>query len=405
MTLLDFITKNKAWLGAGALLTLSSSYGQTFFISLFADQIMTDFRLTHGQWGGIYAISTTLSAIIMVWAGALTDRYKARNLGIVCLSILAITCFVVSMNFSIIILPVLIFLLRFTGQGMLSHIGSVSMARWFVASRGKALAIATLGFSFGEAVLPMSVAVLLTFLYWKHIWIIAAAISLLTIPILLKLLKVERTPQANAENMQSVGILGQRHWTRNQMLSHWLFWFYFPSIMGMAMWGTALFFQQVHLSSSKGWSLLQFTSLIPIYTISTICSMMAYGWAIDKYGTGKLLALYQVPMAVSFFLFGVGESILIAGLAFILFGITHGASSTIPAAFWAEHFGTKNLGSIKAMATAVSVLGSALGPAISGAFIDYGIPFAKQMPIISIFVLFCCVLNWIAIKKINIRYA
>ena len=89
MTFWSFFIKNKAWLGAGALLTLSSSYGQTFFISLFADQIMNDFNLTHGQWGGIYAISTTLSAIVMVWAGALTDKYKARYLGLVFLSVLA----------------------------------------------------------------------------------------------------------------------------------------------------------------------------------------------------------------------------------------------------------------------------------------------------------------------------
>ena len=67
--------------------------------------------------------------------------------------------------------------------------GSVSMARWFVASRGKALAIATLGFSFGEAILPMTVAFLLSFLYWRSIWVAAAVVSLITIPILIKLLK------------------------------------------------------------------------------------------------------------------------------------------------------------------------------------------------------------------------
>jgi MFS family permease len=116
--------------------------------------------------------------------------------------------------------------------------------------------------------------------------------------------------------------------------------------------------------------------------------MMVYGWAIDRYGTNKLLSLYQVPMVLSFFLFGVSDSIFVAGLAFVLFGITHGANSTIPGAFWAENFGTKHLGSIKAMATAVSVLGSALGPAISGILIDFNIPFSTQMPFIAFLLLF-----------------
>jgi MFS family permease len=161
MSFYDFLSKNKKWLGAGALLTLSSSYGQTFFISLFAGQIMNDFSLTDGEWGALYAISTAFSAIVMVWAGALTDKYRARSLGVAFLLLLSFTCFLMSFVTSFWFLPIIIFLLRFSGQGMLSHIGSVAMVRWFISSRGKALAIATLGFSFGEAVLPMTVAFLL----------------------------------------------------------------------------------------------------------------------------------------------------------------------------------------------------------------------------------------------------
>ena len=400
MGVYDFLSNNKKWLGAGALLTLSSSYGQTFFISLFAGQIMNEFSLTDGEWGALYAISTTFSAIVMVWAGALTDRYRARSLGMIFLLLLSFTCFLMSFVTSFWFLPIIIFLLRFSGQGMLSHIGSVAMVRWFIASRGKALAIATLGFSFGEAVLPMTVAFLLGVFYWKSIWVAAAIASLITIPILYNLLKVERTPKTASNASEAVGRLESRHWTRNQVLTHWLFWLYFPSIMSIAMWGTALFFQQVHLTSTKGWTLLQFTSLIPIYTCSTILSMMVYGWAIDRYGTNKLLSLYQVPMVLSCFLFGVSDSIFVAGLAFVLFGITHGANSTIPGAFWAENFGTKHLGSIKAMDTAVSVLGSALGQAISGIQIDFNIPFSTQMPVIAVFIIVCCFLNWFAVKKI-----
>ena len=59
---------------------------------------------------------------------------------------------------------------------------------------------------------------------------------------------------------------------------------------------------------------------------------------------------------------------------------------------------------LSAMATAVSVFGSALGPALSGILIDYEIPFSKQMPFISVFVIICCFLNWIAVNKIKRIY-
>ena len=113
MGVYDFLSNNKKWLGAGALLTLSSSYGQTFFISLFAGQIMNEFSLTDGKWGALYAISTTFSAIVMVWAGALTDRYRARSLGMVFLLLLSFTCFLMSFVTSFWFLPIIIFLLRF----------------------------------------------------------------------------------------------------------------------------------------------------------------------------------------------------------------------------------------------------------------------------------------------------
>jgi len=62
------------------VLTLSSCFGQTFFISIFAGEIRGEFGLSHGEWGGIYTIGTLASALLMLWAGGLTDRFRIRNL-------------------------------------------------------------------------------------------------------------------------------------------------------------------------------------------------------------------------------------------------------------------------------------------------------------------------------------
>ena len=57
-----FIIDNARWLGAGVLLAFLSSFGQTYFISVFAGEIRTAFGLSNGQWGGIYTLGTTASA-------------------------------------------------------------------------------------------------------------------------------------------------------------------------------------------------------------------------------------------------------------------------------------------------------------------------------------------------------
>ena len=57
-------------------------------------------------------------------------------------------------------------------------------------------------------------------------------------------------------------------------------------------------------------------------------------------------------------------------------------------AFWAEFYGTAHIGSIKAIAGAIMVFGSAIGPGITGAIIDLGIDFPGQMIWIAIY--FAC---------------
>ena len=64
MSLIRFLAENARWLSAGALLTFLSSFGQTFFISIFAGEIREGFDLSHGQWGGIYTIGTSASAVV-----------------------------------------------------------------------------------------------------------------------------------------------------------------------------------------------------------------------------------------------------------------------------------------------------------------------------------------------------
>lgn len=375
---LSFLRDNAAFLSAGVLLSFTSCFGQTFFISIFAGQIMSSFSLSDGDWGLIYSAATTVSAIIMVWSGALTDRLRVRVLGAIVFVGLAFACLFMALNPFAALLPVAIFLLRFTGQGMTTHIAAVAMARWFVASRGKALAISATGFAMGEALLPVLFVAAMTVLDWHILWLLSALFVLLMLPVMQRLLRQERTPQALAERENAAG-MGGRHWTRAEMLRHPLFWSVLPSILGPSAFVTALFFQQVHLAEVKGWSHVGFVALFPVYTAVSTLFMLLAGWAIDRFGTRRLMPFYQIPIAISFIVMAQVDSLWGAALAFALMAMTTGANSTLPSAFWAEFYGTRHIGGIKSLATAAMVLGSAIGPAISGALIDRGTTFPEQM--------------------------
>ncbi|MEM7630791.1 MAG: MFS transporter, partial [Pseudomonadota bacterium] len=102
-----FLRQNARWLSAGAVLTLLSSFGQTFFISLFAAEVQGAFFLSHGAWGMIYAVGTMASAAVMIWAGGLTDQWRARSLGILVLGLLALSCLAMALNPYAVLLPVI----------------------------------------------------------------------------------------------------------------------------------------------------------------------------------------------------------------------------------------------------------------------------------------------------------
>ncbi len=394
----QYLRNNATWLGAGVLLTFMSSFGQTFFISIFSGEIRAAFGLSHGAWGGLYSLGTTVSAVVMIWAGGLTDIFRVRVLGPAVLAGLALATVAMAMNTWLVLLPVVVFLLRLFGQGMSTHLALVAMARWFTATRGKALAIASVGFSVGEALLPVTFVAAMALLDWRWLWVIAAGVTLLGIPILLRLLRQERTPQSLSSEYSATGMNG-RHWTRREAIFHPLFWFMAPALLGPSAFITAFFFHQVHLADTKDWRHIELVALFPIFTSVSLLSMFAAGWALDKWGTARIMPFYQLPMAVGFGIVGLTSSIGGATLALMFLALTVGANSTLPSAFWAEFYGTRHIGAIKAMATAVMVLGSAIGPGLTGVLIDLGMPLDIQFLWIGGFFVLVCVLTRIGIAR------
>ena len=373
-----FIRTNAPFLATGALLSFLSSFGQTYFIAIFGGEIRSEFGLSNGDWGFIYMIGTGASAFCMVFAGGLADRFRVRSLGIAVLILLALACTAMAINTSAMLLVAVIFALRFTGQGMTSHVAVVAMSRWFVATRGRALAVAALGFMVGEATMPLIMVWLKSMIDWRTLWIFFAIFVLLMIPVLRALLRLERTPQSAAEEDQSTG-LGEKHWTRADVLRNPIFWMMAPAVMSVSGFGTAFWFHQVHFAEVKGWSHLSLVAVFPLGTATLALSTIIFGWAIDKLGAIRLLPFYLIPYVLAFILHWYAPSLWWTALAVILMGISGGGQATLLNACWAEFYGTRNLGSIKAAVTALMVLGSAIGPGLSGWLIDIGVGYEQQM--------------------------
>jgi len=377
-TYLGFVKNNAPFLGVGALMMGLSSFGQTFFIAVFGGDIRATFDLSNGDWGLIYMIGTMASAVAMLIAGGLVDRFRVRSIGILVVLLLALACLGMAFNTSAAALVAVIFFLRFFGQGMTHHVAMVAMSRWFVATRGRALATASLGFMLAESTLPLTLVWLKGYFAWQTLWVGCAAVAVLLTPVLYRLLRLERTPQSVSDESDASG-MDDRHWTRAEALRHPLFWALVPAIMLFPAFGTAFWFHQAHFAEMKGWDHLSLVAVFPLGTFSFMTFTFVYGWGIDRFGAGRLFPFYLLPLCIAFTLHWYAPNVWWSAAGVVFMGMAGGGGATLPAAVWASYYGTRHLGSIKSAVTACMVLGSALGPGLSGWLIDLGISFDRQL--------------------------
>jgi len=364
-------------LAAGFLLALFSSFGQTFFIAVFGAQVRTEFGLTHGAFGSLYALATLVSGFAMLWVGAALDRISLQAYSAAATILLAGACLLLALSESAWLLVLALFGLRLAGQGMMSHASVTGMARAFSRNRGKAIAFATLGHPAGEAVLPIVAVIAAAALGWRNVWLGAAAVLTLAFALLFRLLgRIDASRPLDggaAVGGTAVAGAGARSYTRAAMLRDLRFYLIVPALIGPSFIVTGLFFHQVHLTEVKGWELSWFATCFAAYAASSTAGLMVTGALIDRLGAVRLMPIYLLPLCLGCAILAFGSHDLVA-LAFMsLAGMSSGAAVTVVTAMWAEVYGLGHLGAIRALAASLSVVSSALGPGVMGWLIDGGV--------------------------------
>lgn len=395
-----FLVHNSRWLGTGLLLAFASSFGQTWFISLFAGEIRAAHGLSDGGWGALYTGATLSSAGLLLWRGSLADTMPLSRLAPLTALLFAGAAMMMALGQSLWLLAVTVFLLRFCGQGMFSHIALTAMGRWFVATRGRAVSIMGLGHSAGEALLPVPVLLVIGWLGWRGSWlVVAAVIALVVAPALIALLARDRVPAGMAGHAGSPG-LADRHWRRGEVLRHWLFPALVPVLLTPGFIGTVVFFHQAHVAEVKGWALTAMAAAYPVYAGVTVLTALAAGWACDRFGPDRLLPLLTVPMGVAMLLIGPAQGVGGWVLALAILGLTQGMGNAFWGAFLPHVYGTDHLGSLRAVVVAIMVVSTAIGPGLTGLAIDMGIDFPRQGMALGLWCLLLAPYGWMIRRRL-----
>ena len=373
-----FLVANARWIAGGFLLTFFSSFGQTFFISIWSAEIRAEFGLSHGGFGALYMLATLGSAATLPFLGRLIDASSVRGFAVATMAMLTAATLLMAFSTNVVVLVVAIYGLRLFGQGLMTHTAMTAMGRWFVANRGRAVSFATVGHQAGEALLPSVFIAVATFVTWRQGWLVAALlIAFVALPAIATLVSSERRPEGDGagDDPHRAG----RQWTRHAVLHDPAFWLLALGVMVPPFVGTSIFFHQSYLIELNGWDPTVYYGGFAIMAATTTVFALLTGLAVDRFGAVAVLPAFSVPLALACATLGFFEAELAAIVFMFFLGVSYGISSTLFGALWPEVYGTRHLGAVRSVVVAMMVFFTAAGPGLTGWLIDAGIPFPAQL--------------------------
>ena len=355
----------------GFIFTFFSSFGQSFFLGLFNTSIRNELSITHGQFGSIYASATLLSSFVLIWFGKKIDDINISKFALFVILLLSFSSFFFSTISSTLILFLAIFLMRFSGQGMMSHTATTTVSRYFTKSRGKALSTSWFGLSSAEFILPVLIIYLLSIYDWKIIWKSISLIVLIILPsasyFLVKNLKFESRETDGTEKQKEKNI---KNWKRIEVLKDYRFYIICANMLAMPWIATGTFVYQSFILSSKNWGPYIIAQSFMAYSILSVITLIISGILIDKFTSRKLIVYMNIPLLISVFIIIYFNQSFTAFIFLGLIGISNGFANVLGSSTWAEIYGVKYIGSIKALTTALMVFATAFGTALFGYLID-----------------------------------
>ena len=385
----------------GFIFTFFSSFGQSFFLGLFNSSIRDALSITHGQFGTIYASATLLSSLVIIWVGKKIDDIDVFKFGTLVTLLLSFSCYFFSKVSSVTFLFIAIFLMRFSGQGLMSHTATTTISRYFTKSRGKALSTGWFGLSTAEFILPVFIIYLLTFMEWRSIWINISFVILL-LPIisflLIKNIKLDSREIDNNKNKRNIKI---KNWKRIEVIKDYRFYIVCANMLAMPWIATGIFVYQSFILSSKNWGPYVIAQSFMAYSILSVITLFIAGFLIDKFSSRKLLIYMNLPFLLSLFLIIVFDNPIVSFLFLGLIGISNGLANVLGSSTWAEVYGVKHIGSIKALTTALMVFSTAFGTAVFGLLIDKGFSIEQISMISGTYIFLALIALFFVRNKLN----
>ncbi len=252
--------------------------------------------------------------------------------------------------------------------------------------------------------MPVLIVFLLTFIEWRDIWVSICVLVIIVLPIASFFLVKEVKLDTREESTKEAITKEIKQWKRIEVLKDYRFYIVCMTMLAMPWIATGAFVYQSFITSSKDWGPYVIAQSFMIYSILSVVTLFISGFLIDKFSSRKLLIYMNIPLFFSTAVLFYFDSEISSFFFFGLLGVTNGLANVLGSSTWAEIYGVKHIGSIKALTTALMVFATAFGTALFGIFIDINFSIEQIAIVSGAYVLTSIILLYSVRSKLNPQY-
>ncbi|MFP4484674.1 MAG: MFS transporter [Spirochaetaceae bacterium] len=365
----------------GTLGMVMSAPGQTIGVSVFTDHLIDELAIDRTLLSLAYLVGTVASALLLARSGRLYDRFGGRLVATAAATLLAAV--LLGLTFApqparamggtaaaFILVTVGFFLLRYSGQGMLTLASRNMVMEWFDRRRGLANAVMGVSISFGFSYAPRFFDDLIRLGGWQTAWrgiAVAAAVFAL-----LAFLFYRDTPEAHGmvpdgplrakkrENHPETAT--GRDFTLPEARRTYAFWVFAGSLIMAGLVITAYTFHIVSIFEAAGMDRQRAVGVFLPAAVVAVAVEFSGSWLSD-YVRLKYLLMVQLVGLVAL---TTSIALLKPGLpvvgVIVSHGVMQGVFGILSNVTWPRFYGRAHLGAISGFVLALTVFGTAIGP-------------------------------------------
>ena len=365
------------WLVLAAFLAQFISIGMySYVLGSFMTPMIDELGWSRADFTLTRTIGQVVMAGVGVFIGSRVDQFGGRPIMLVGTTILAISMACHSLVEDLWVWWVLNGVVLTVGCAMVGNlVVNVTLSKWFVLNRGKAIAFAAMGVSMGGIIITPLSTWLVDNLGWREAWLwLALMTAVISYPVAFMMRKapehyglVPDGVRGEAADVASARAAAEdaHTYTRAQALRTFSFYALVTAFGFFTINIVVLILQTVPYLTDNGFDRNQAAFAMLVASVPALVSKPIWGYLIDRSPAKPLAALSASVTGLSLFLivFAVEQQQLlwIYG-AYVVLGLGWGGMIPMQEVIWASFFGRKHIGAIRGAGMPFALALGAIAP-------------------------------------------